>query len=109
MKIYFTLKDILDARSISPRQFSLDTGIRDGTVYDICNNKIERLPVNIIDKISEVLDIEPGDWIKHRKDNAEVDDHLARIIEMLEKQKDPSNVERAYRILNEVFKCKCTD
>ncbi|MGG0754297.1 helix-turn-helix domain-containing protein [Brevibacillus laterosporus] len=68
MKIQFTLREILAERGISERQFALATKIREGTLYQICNNKIERLPIKMVETICNELNLEPGDWIKLRKD-----------------------------------------
>jgi len=62
--IRFTLREILAERGISERQFAIENEIREGTLYDICNNEIKRLPVEVIAKICNALDIAPGDWIK---------------------------------------------
>lgn len=64
MTVYFSLREILEERNISERQFAHELNIREGTLYDICNNQIKRIPVEVIDKISITLNIEPGDWIK---------------------------------------------
>lgn len=66
--IYFTLREILNERGISERQFAHLAKIREGTLYDICNNTIKRLPVEVMDKISDLLDVEPGDWINYSRD-----------------------------------------
>lgn len=65
MAIYFTLSKILEERNMTELQLAKKTGIREGTLYDICNNKIKRLPVKAIELISNELQIEPGDWIKN--------------------------------------------
>lgn len=66
MTVRFLLREILAERGISERQFAQENEIREGTLYDICNNEIKRLPVELIEKISNALDIEPGDWIKRK-------------------------------------------
>ncbi|MEI2357872.1 helix-turn-helix domain-containing protein [Mesobacillus zeae] len=66
MAIYFTLREILIKRGITERQFAKQVKIREGTLYDICNNKIKRIPVELIDRISEELNLEPGEWIKRK-------------------------------------------
>jgi putative transcriptional regulator len=68
MTIYFTLREILVERGISERQFAHQAGIREGTLYDICNNEIKRLPIDVIGRICNTLDIDPCDWIKRKKD-----------------------------------------
>ncbi|EST55478.1 transcriptional regulator [Brevibacillus panacihumi W25] len=66
MSIRFLLREILAERGMSERQFAQENEIREGTLYDICNNEIKRVPVDLIEKISNALDIEPGDWIKRK-------------------------------------------
>lgn len=68
MTVYFTLRELLRNRGIhNELKFAKDLQIRHGTLYDICNNRIERVPVHVIDKICSALECEPGDWIKHKK------------------------------------------
>lgn len=63
MKLKFKLDEILKDRGISPRQFAAESGIREGTLYDILNNKIKRVPVDVMVKVHSELGIAPGDWI----------------------------------------------
>lgn len=59
-----TLKKMLEARGMSPRELCNAANIREGTFYAILNNEIKRLPVEAIDSICEILNCDPGDWIK---------------------------------------------
>lgn len=64
MAIEFTLRSILIERDLSERQFAHLAKIREGTLYEICNNNIKRIPVDVVDRICEALQVEPGEWIK---------------------------------------------
>lgn len=68
MGVYFVLRDLLKERKIEEKPFAREIEVRHGTLYDICNNKIDRVPVHVIDKICNALNVQPGDWIKHQKE-----------------------------------------
>lgn len=66
--IIFTLNEILYSKKITQNQLSIKTGIRGTTISRIRKNKIKELPVSVIDRICDVLECEPSDWIKYKKE-----------------------------------------
>lgn len=65
--IHCNLKEILDERGISMRELARAIDYRRETVRQLCNNDIERLPLEMLARICGYLDVEPGDilTIKH--------------------------------------------
>ena len=63
--IKFTLKVQLAMKEMSQKELSEATGIRPSTISAICNNKIEHLRVEAIDKICNELECSPEDFIKY--------------------------------------------
>lgn len=59
-----TLKVMLAKREMSQRELSEKTGIRPPTISAICTNTAKHLPVDVIEKICEVLDCQPGEFIE---------------------------------------------
>lgn len=66
--IIFTLEEILLENKISQNELSIRTGIRATTISRIRKNKIKELPVSVIDRICDVLECDPGEWIEFRKE-----------------------------------------
>lgn len=66
--IIFTLEEILLKNKISQNDLSIRTGIRATTISRIRKNKIKELPVSVIDRICDVLECDPGEWIEFRKE-----------------------------------------
>lgn len=65
--IIFTLNEILFRKKITQNQLSIKTGIRGTTISRIRKNEIKELPVSVIDRICDVLECDPGDWIKRKE------------------------------------------
>lgn len=69
MSVYFTLKEELERKGITNLlTYAQDNKIRHGTLYDVCNNKIKRLPVELIEIIFATTGLLPGDWIHCKED-----------------------------------------
>lgn len=72
MAIHFTLREQIREHKITPnqrhrtteREFAEVYKFRQNTIYDICNNKIKQLPVELIDRISNALKLPPSAWMK---------------------------------------------
>jgi putative transcriptional regulator len=63
--IRFRLRELLQERGISERQFAIQNKIREGSLYDMCNNvTTKRLHVAFIDRICTALECGPGDFIE---------------------------------------------
>lgn len=68
MPIRFRLKEILNEKGLSERKLAEMTHIRPNTINDICRNQIQRLHVDVIEKICNALGVKPGDWIIYISD-----------------------------------------
>ncbi|MEH7401596.1 helix-turn-helix transcriptional regulator [Gottfriedia acidiceleris] len=56
-KITIRLKEALDQRNITQKQLSEMTGLRPAAISQLCNNFVQRISIEHIEKISEALDI----------------------------------------------------
>jgi putative transcriptional regulator len=63
MAIRFRLRELIRERGMVERHVMKRSGVREGTFYQICNNEIKRLSVDVIDGICDALQCQPGDWI----------------------------------------------
>lgn len=43
------------------------TGVRPPTISAICTGTAKHLPIDVLDKICEVLECQPGDFLEHKK------------------------------------------
>lgn len=68
MGLQVTLRDLLRERGIVELQFAQQVGIRHGTLYQICNNEIKRLPMEVADAICKALDVQLDAWIQFTPD-----------------------------------------
>ncbi|WP_214730085.1 helix-turn-helix transcriptional regulator [Exiguobacterium sp. s168] len=55
------LSSILEARGLSQRQLALKAGIRPNALSAICNEKVQRIDLDILDRICTALELQPGD------------------------------------------------
>jgi putative transcriptional regulator len=65
--IKFKVKVMLAMREMTQKELAEKTGIRPPTISAICTGTIKHLPVDVLDKICEVLDCQPADLIEHVK------------------------------------------
>lgn len=69
MPIKITLKVILAKREMTQKELAEKTGIRPPTISAICTSTAKHLPLDVVDKICEALDCQPGDFMEYtRKD-----------------------------------------
>lgn len=61
--VTFNLEKILISKDMSRRELSRLTGIRPGTINDICNNQIKLISVHYLGLICNTLDISIEDLI----------------------------------------------
>lgn len=66
--IKFKLKLLLAIKEMTQRELSEATGIRPPTISAICTNSVKHIPVDVLDKICEVLKCQPGDLIQYFPD-----------------------------------------
>ena len=65
--IKFKVKVMLAMREMTQKELAEKTGIRPPTISAICTGTIKHLPVDVLDKICEVLDCQPADLIEYVK------------------------------------------
>ena len=55
------LKVVLAEREMTQLQLVEKTGIRQPTISALCNGKAKHIPVDVLDKICEILNCQPAD------------------------------------------------
>jgi putative transcriptional regulator len=68
--VKFKVKVMLAMREMTQKELAEKTGIRPPTISAICTGTIKHLPVDVLDRICDVLDCQPGDIIEFVKDEA---------------------------------------
>ena len=68
--IKFKVKVMLAMREMTQKELAERTGIRPPTISAICTGTIKHLPVDVLDRMCDVLDCQPGDIIEFVKDEA---------------------------------------
>ena len=68
--IKFKVKVMLAMREMTQKELAEKTGIRPPTISAICTGTIKHLPVDVLDRICDVLNCQPGDIIEFVKDEA---------------------------------------
>lgn len=68
--IKFKVKVMLAMREMTQKELAEQTGIRPPTISAICTGTIKHLPVDVLERICDVLDCQPGDIIEFVKDEA---------------------------------------
>lgn len=68
--IKFKVKVMLAMREMTQKELAEKTGIRPPTISAICTGTIKHLPVDVLERICDVLDCQPGDIIEFVKDEA---------------------------------------
>ena len=58
---------MLAIREMTQKELAEKTGIRPPTISAICTGTIKHLPVDVLDKICDVLDCQPADIIEFVK------------------------------------------
>lgn len=71
MQVRLNLDAVLKEKSISQRELSRKTGIKQPTISKMCNNTLEHFPLDSLAKICEVLDCEITDVIELKKEQSE--------------------------------------
>ena len=68
--VKFKIKVMLAMREMTQKELAEKTGIRPPTISAICTGTIKHLPVDVLDRICDILDCQPGDIIEFVKDEA---------------------------------------
>ena len=69
--IKFQVKVRLAIREMTQKDLAERTGIRPPTISAICNNSAKHLPIDVLDKMCEVLDCQPSDLMEYVKDDVQ--------------------------------------
>jgi putative transcriptional regulator len=59
--VKFKVKVMLAMREMTQKELAEKTGIRPPTISAICTGTIKHLPVDVLDRICDVLDCQPAD------------------------------------------------
>ena len=68
--VKFKVKVMLAMREMTQKELAEKTGIRPPTISAICTGTIKHLPVDVLDRICDVLECQPGDIIEFVKGKA---------------------------------------
>lgn len=63
--IKFKVKVMLAMREMTQKELAEKTGIRPPTISAICTGTIKHLPVDVLNRICDVLDCQPGDIVEY--------------------------------------------
>ena len=63
--IKFKVKVMLAMREMTQKELAEKTCIRPPTISAICTGTIKHLPVDVLDRICDVLDCQPGDIVEY--------------------------------------------
>ena len=63
--IKFKVKVWLAMRDMTQKELAERTGIRPPTISAICTGTIKHLPVDVLDRICDVLNCQPGDIVEY--------------------------------------------
>lgn len=61
------VKVMLARRKMTQKQLAEITGIRPPTISKICLGTIDRLPIDVLDRICDALDCQPADLMEFTK------------------------------------------
>ena len=63
--VKFKVKIMLAMREMTQKELAEKTGIRPPTISAICTGTIKHLPVDVLDRICDVLNCQPGDIVEY--------------------------------------------
>lgn len=63
--IKFKVKVMLAMCEMTQKELAEKTGIRPPTISAICTGTIKHLPVDVLDRICDVLNCQPGDIVEY--------------------------------------------
>jgi putative transcriptional regulator len=99
--ITINLKSLLNQHDISQRKLSKELGIRQPTLSAIVNNDIKHIPVDVIDRICEYINCQPGDLMKHISADKNAPDSPAARQPNHQSAPKPAKEEKHYRAFTE--------
>ena len=62
--IQFKVKIMLAMREMTQKELAERTGIRPPTISAICLGTIKHIPVDVLDRMCDVLNCQPGDLVE---------------------------------------------
>lgn len=62
--IKITLNAVLAERKISQRQVALKAGVRPNTISLLCKGKVQRIDLDVLDRVCTALEVQPEQIIK---------------------------------------------
>lgn len=65
MPIKMKLKVMLAMREMTQKELSEKTGVRPPTISAICTGSAKHIPVDVLERICEALDCQPGDIVEY--------------------------------------------
>jgi len=63
--IKFRTKVLLAMNDMNQKELAEKTGVRPSTISAMCTGAAKHIPVDVLDKICDVLKCQPGDLIEH--------------------------------------------
>ena len=66
--IRFTVKVMLAKREMTQKELAERTGVRPPTISALCTGAAKHIPVDVLDKICDVLDCQPADLVMFVKE-----------------------------------------
>ena len=63
------IKVMLALREMTQKQLAEVTGVRPPTISALCTGAARHIPVDVMEKLCEALECQPGDLWEYRKDN----------------------------------------
>lgn len=67
--IKFKIKVMLAIREMNQKELAEKTGIRPPTISALCTGTAKHIPVDVLDRICNVLDCQPADLIEYIKED----------------------------------------
>lgn len=65
MPIKMKLKVMLAMREMTQKELSEKAGVRPPTISAICTGSAKHIPVDVLERICEALDCQPGDIVEY--------------------------------------------
>ena len=62
------LKNVLNDRKMTQLQLVEKTGVRQPTISALANDTLKRIPLDVLDRICEVLDCDVSDVLEYKKE-----------------------------------------
>lgn len=64
MPVVFRLRELLEKRGISQSELSRQSGVSFATINRMCTNATREVSLDVLDKLSTLLRVEPGELLE---------------------------------------------